>query len=381
MIRRLNAGLLLISFAILFTTCTRMVPDSVLSIIQEVREKHAPEKRVAIFDVKAEIKNGGLVLSGEVSSPDAESELIDRLTKLNKFKITNRITVLPQPELGEETYGVIRISTAQLRRTADIESEMTSEAIMGSEVRLMRLPSRGKDSWWRYCQAEDDYLGWIMLSSMSVGDESFINTWRNKDKVIVTATYSKVLEAASEDAPPVSDLVFLNKLINVKKVDSWYAVELPDGRTGFVKAADVMEESDFLNRQQATAEQIIRTATTFMGIPYLWGGTSVKGFDCSGFTQTTFKFNGIRLPRDANMQVLVGTPVPIEDGLQNLKPADLLFWGPRPDRITHVGIYLGEDQFIHSDGMVHVKSFDPADKLYSESRHRTLRAARRILNN
>jgi cell wall-associated NlpC family hydrolase len=81
------------------------------------------------------------------------------------------------------------------------------------------------------------------------------------------------------------------------------------------------------------------------------------------------------------MQVKEGEEVPLTNNLSHLKPADLLFWGRNADRITHVGIYIGDKRFIHSDGIVRINSFDPDHEEYSEYRTRTLRAARRIILN
>jgi cell wall-associated NlpC family hydrolase len=117
----------------------------------------------------------------------------------------------------------------------------------------------------------------------------------------------------------------------------------------------------------------------YLGLPYFWGGNSPKGFDCSGFTKTIYRMNGIELPRDANMQALAGQPVELDSTYSHLQPGDLLFFGPRTERITHVAMYLGNRRFIHSDGMVRINSFSPKDDNYSEYRVRGLRLARRFL--
>ena len=348
-------------------------------MIEDIRDEYAPDRRTSVFDVSASIEHDTLNLDGAVLSRDALDVLLRKTDSLGIYTVSDNVIVLPDSSaLKEETYAIIRLSTSQIRRHPEIESELISQALMGSEIRLLRK-GPGRRSLWRFCQMEDHYLGWIMLSSFVSGDEAFIQDWRNKNKVIVMENYSRVFQSMSDQSCQVSDLVCGNKLINLGSQADWVHVELPDGRQGYVKAGHVMSEETFNSRPKPTPSQIVKTAKAFNGIPYLWGGTSVKGFDCSGFTQTVYRLNGIQLPRDANMQVHSGTPVSLEDGYEQLNVGDLLFWGPDSLKITHVGIYIGDYEFIHSDGFVHINSLRPDDDDYSDYRRRSLRAARRIL--
>ena len=92
----------------------------------------------------------------------------------------------------------------------------------------------------------------------------------------------------------------------------------------------------------------------FLGVPYLWGGRSAFGCDCSGFVQTVFKINNIKLPRDAYMQVEYGETINFFD---MIKPADLVFFGDI-EKITHVGIALEDNKIIHSSGSVRIDSLN-----------------------
>jgi cell wall-associated NlpC family hydrolase len=136
---------------------------------------------------------------------------------------------------------------------------------------------------------------------------------------------------------------------------------------------------------QLTEESIVQKALALRRKPYLWGGTSTLAMDCSGFAKTVYLQHGIVLRRDASQQVKTGIPVDISAGYDNLRPGDLLFYGKKADenrreRVRHVGIYMGNKEFVHASGDdIHVSSFDPAHPYYDEGNTKEFIYARRIL--
>jgi cell wall-associated NlpC family hydrolase len=200
----------------------------------------------------------------------------------------------------------------------------------------------------------------------------------------VTAFEDRILEQAQPDAQPVSDVVVCDLVRKTGEEGEWYKVELPDQRAGFLPKKAAEDYAAWKQARQPTAESVERTAREFIGRPYLWGGNSPKGFDCSGFTKTVFFLNGIALQRDSSKQAGQGTPVPLDAELSQLKKGDLLFFGRRPRRggpevVFHVGIYLGDKLFIHSSEWVHISSLDPNSPIRDENGIRTLLRARRVL--
>src|SRR5690606_15830098 len=162
------------------------------------------------------------------------------------------------------------------------------------------------------------------------------------------------------------------------------AVLLPDGRSGFVPTEEMQSLEDIAGTDLPSWDEIRTTAFHFMGRPYLWGGTSGKGVDCSGFTKMVYYLNGLELPRDASQQVRSGLEVPLDEHLSQLQPGDLLFFGykgqdGKPDRVTHVGIHLGHGRMIHSSQRVQVQSLMPEDPDYAPERRETLLTAKRMI--
>ena len=212
--------------------------------------------------------------------------------------------VLPEP--GKE-YAVVAFSANLMREEPAFEAEMGDQALMGSVVEI--LDRKGS---WVQVQASRSRKG-----------------------------YTPVL--------------------------------LPDGRTGWVCAKEVAPFDAWASAYGAsrtvtgpTDEGILSTARCFLGVPYMWGGTSIKNVDCSGLTRSTFFLNGILLPRNASRQAYCGIPVEPADGprfWESLQPGDLVFWGreataDKPAKATHVGIYIGDSRFIHASHVVRINSFD-----------------------
>lgn len=173
-------------------------------------------------------------------------------------------------------------------------------------------------------------------------------------------------------------------------------VSLPDGREAYVPTADVTDLRTWVDSRKAVipadAPQkdvekaralIIETAKTFLGVPYLWAGTSIKGVDCSGFSKSVYFLNGYMLLRNASQQYKTGEPVDVSQGLDNLQPADLVFFGreateDKPERISHVAIYLGDGKIIHSSMLVRINSLIEGEPDYYD--RKPIRACRIIGN-
>jgi cell wall-associated NlpC family hydrolase len=345
------------------------------ALIAEAKQRFAPDRRTLVFDITPTLSGAVLTLRGEIHSPSLKSDLLNFLRERTHLTLVDSMKALPDPALEPRTFGVVTLSVANIRTEPDHGAEMATQAILGSPVRVLK--NRGG---WSYVQTQDAYLGWTDDHIVRMSSEEY-DRWSLKSRVIVTSPYAWVRESPATDAQPVSDVVAGAILALAGKKGSCYEVEYPDGRRGFLPVNDAALLDQWLDHARDTHATILKTAKGLMGVPYLWGGTSTKGMDCSGFTKTVYFLNGVLLPRDANQQADVGDSVGIAGEFQ---PGDLLFFGRRatekkPEHITHVAIALGGRRFIHASGEVKMNSLDPADADYSGFRADSFVRARRII--
>jgi cell wall-associated NlpC family hydrolase len=277
-----------------------------------------------------------------------------------------------------KSYAVINLSVCNMRAEADFSSEMITQGLMGMPVRVLDYDG------WYYIQTPDDYKGWVHNAAVSLMDEAQLHDWNRAEKVVVTAHCGSVYSEPKEKSQTVSDVVAGDRLKYEGKKGKFYRVSYPDGRTGYILKKISVPETKWRSALKQGADDIIRTARTMMGIPYLWAGTSPKGMDCSGFMRTILYMHDIIIPRDASQQALTGERLAIAPDFGNLQPGDFIFFGrkataEKPERVVHVGMYLGGGRFIHSQGDVRIGSLVATDPLFDEYNLGRMLFAARIL--
>lgn len=276
--------------------------------------------------------------------------------------------------------GIIYNSVGTLHSSPSYASEIVTQVLLGSVVDIVEV----RDDW-RKIETSDKYSGWIRGSVATVNNDE-LNNYLTNTKIIVTSLTACSYESAYVGSMTVSDLVVGNILSFVGERDGFYEVVYPDERVGFVSKDCAEKLSDWKNNIVLTGDKIVSTAFRFIGVPYLWGGTSYKGLDCSGLTKTVYMLNGINLPRDASQQVKRGVLVDTKGDFERLLPGDLLFFGTKesynaPDKIVHVAIYIGNKRFIHASDYVRINSFESNECIFDEfNANRYLRAKRYIEN-
>lgn len=347
--------------------------------IEEIRLEFAPDKRVAVFSVEAVSSGEKIALSGEINLPEAREKLLKLLQEAG-LEVEDKIQLLPGESLEGKHFGVVVLSACNIRSEPGHSKELSTQATLGTPLRVYK-----EEKGWYLVQTPDDYLGWLDPGGFAPMAKEEYDRWMAAEKVVYLPDFGFSQAAPSPDAGRVSDLVAGNILEFVETSGSFAKVRYPDGREAYVPVTDVMSYPLWLASREPNADNIISEAFKFMGRPYLWGGTSGKGVDCSGFTKSVFYLNGILLPRDASQQVHVGVEVPTDTTLANLQPGDLLFFGSKAtaekkERITHVAIYLGDGRIIHSAGAVKVESMRRGDPTFVEDRLESFVRAKRILS-
>jgi len=244
-------------------------------------------------------------------------------------------------------YAVCRVPVAPLRAEPAHKSEMISQLLLAEAALILE---ESKDFIKLQC-LYDGYEGWCQRSQLAV-----IDTWNNNPQSqVYTAAWINTIAINNVLAHvpmgiPVMDAENAQRLSGVLKIDYGKAVTW--------NAADKKPESAAIRER---AEQVLNT-------PYLWGGRSVFGIDCSGFTQMVFRFFNIPLLRDAYLQANQGEVVGF---LQEARCGDLAFFDNAEGRITHVGILLNDHEIIHSSGNVRIDKIDSAGIMNVETGVRT----------
>lgn len=368
--------------------CYASATDSVKvqEIINIVQKKYAPDKRVAYFKVRYTSKEP-LVLNVETTEHAALIEMRS-LIEAGKVQATIKETLLPSKDLNGLDWGIANLSVSNNRFAPSHSAEMATQVLLGTPVQILKKEQR-----YFLIRTPDNYLSWTEDAGIAEMDKKSYLKWLEADKVVFTALYGQAYSSPSENSVPVSDLVAGNILKLIGQENNFYKVSYPDNRIAYVPVKNATGYKKWISKPNPSADAILSTAKTLVGIPYLWGGTSVKGLDCSGFTKTAYFLNGVILPRDASQQVLYGEAVDIYKAdtvnidacLQNLKPGDLLFFAARKNkvpnaRITHTAIYMGEGKFIQAAGLVRINSFLPNAADYDGDYTKTLVSARRMLS-
>jgi cell wall-associated NlpC family hydrolase len=258
-------------------------------------------------------------------------------------------------------FGICNQSIVPCRSEASHRSEMVTQLLFGESFTILEET----EEWANILTAYDEYDCWISNKQyQSIKEDTF-----------------KKLQAQAQalSTEPM-------QLIQDKKTNGFFPI-VAGSLLPFLSGKEIQLENNVYefsgesvlpDTQHISRNKIISTAYPYLNSPYLWGGRSFFGIDCSGFTQIVFKLNGFKLPRDASQQTLLGFPLSF---VEEAQAGDLAFFDNEEGRITHVGIILDDNKIMHASGKVRIDKLDHYGIFNSDTKKYShhLRVIKRVL--
>lgn len=248
-------------------------------------------------------------------------------------------------------YGICNLSLVPLRMEPTDTSEMVSQVLYGEHFKVLET----RKKWSRIRLAFDDYEGWIDNKQyLSISEEKYCGI----DNITELDLSSDIVDFVANQENQLLSICMGSNISASTLLNHSFEGKSISGK--FVKS------------------NLIETAILYLNTPYLWGGKSPFGIDCSGFTQMVYKLNGYKLLRDASQQATQGEPLSF---IEESEPGDLAFFDNNEGKITHVGIIMKDNYIIHAHGKVRIDRLDHSGIFNYEMRNHThkLRVIKRII--
>ncbi len=303
----------------------------VREILEEERKLQAPDPRLVAWDIDVEWKDGGLQVTGSTTAPSWD-RVTERLGAVPEVPVSDRVRKLP----ASPAFAIVLAPVVHLRRSPGHAAEMVSQVVMGTLLDILET----REDWW-LVRAPDGTVAHARSANLQPVEEPDARRWAERDHLIVT---TPVLWARR----PTGGTLGLSAGTRLALVGRH-----PEGRVGRTpghEEAILPEDSCHVFGSQGRSElssgadvdEALQLARRFLGVPYLWGGTSGWGIDCSGLAQLVLGLVGVRLPRDSDQQLALARQRGLVPTISDLEPGDLAFFP------GHVGLYLGRGEMLHA---------------------------------
>jgi gamma-D-glutamyl-L-lysine dipeptidyl-peptidase len=310
-----------------------------VELVERVRSQAVLDARSSVFDVTVEQRGTAFALAGRTTERHTAQELVAAARRLlgDDVQVYDEIVRLPHDALGDHVYAVVTAAVAPVYAEPRLPAPQISQVVMGMRVDVLEHSGP-----WLRVRAEDAYLGWVHGGYIRTGDADWAHTWERG--LIGEPVVSLGAELADADGRIVGRAPWGARLIRFAPLD----YGLPDGRRAQVRSGEVVDVDRLADWFPLRGDSVARTARRWLGAPYLWGGITASGTDCSGFTQAVFWMHGVALPRDSDLQSRIGATIDTADGFASVRAGDLLYFAEPGARVTHVGISVGGAQMVHS---------------------------------
>lgn len=305
--------------------------DRLERAIDDIRRKWVPDGRLGVFQVSVVGEVGAPhavpLLTGVTSSQDAHESLRRLATDAG---LAEDVHLLPDRTVGQDQAAIVTAALAPLLGDTRLDAARVSEALHGESLEILQRQGE-----WLRVRAPDEYVAWVHAGYVATGPAEWAKDWT--ERATARALSAELQTTGGRRRLPLGARVSLRR-------DG--TVELADGMAGTVVGGEVRPESELRveSRHLALPELAQRW---YAGAPYLWGGRTEWGIDCSGLAQAVYAARGIQLLRDSDQQFGHGREVPLSPDGTGYEAGDLLFFTER-GRVSHVALWAGAGRVVHS---------------------------------
>jgi gamma-D-glutamyl-L-lysine dipeptidyl-peptidase len=234
-------------------------------------------------------------------------------------------------------YAYASSGIVPMRKEASDSSEMVNQVLLGETMVILESQER----WHRVRSDSDHYEGWVSVSQVQVFSKEDYQEWVHHPERVRSPYFTYRIHRGSK--------TFLTVPPGAPVINTGFHVELPDGPWNVHGKPEQLKE-----------HALIDTALKLLGVPYLWGGRTDSGIDCSGFVQLAYGLHKYQLPRDASQQHAFAKIKSVH--IEEADFSDIIYFSSNGKNVTHTGFYLGDGNLLHASGNVQIHCIDPSKR-------------------